>query len=70
MCEGRIKKMEEGQRRDEAAETQTGLGVCERKIKYSHHKNNDRTLNYSKECVASCCVCLCLNVACSFKVRL
>lgn len=52
--------MEEGQRRDEAAETQTGLGVCERKIKYSHHKNNDRTLNYSKECVASCCVCVCV----------
>lgn len=50
--------MEEGQRRDEAAETQTGLGLCERKIKYSHHKNNDRTLNYSKECVASCCVCV------------
>lgn len=58
MCESRIKKMEEGQRRDEAAETQTGLGLCERKIKYSHHKNNDRTLNYSKECVASCCVCV------------
>lgn len=53
-----LKKMEEGQRRDEAAETQTGLGLCERKIKYSHHKNNDRTLNYSKECVASCCVCV------------
>lgn len=63
---GREIKNEEKQKSSEAGETHTGLWW--RKKKYSCHKSNDTTLNYSKECVVCCrptvaiCVCVYLHV--------